>query len=178
VKSGMTETDTDNETLEISKSQRKRDAKELLDLARQMVSMTDSRLGSLPLDEELREAIEFARGISSHGAKKRQLMTVGKMLRQRDNEALLEAVQQMDQKTRQANARFHHIESWRDRLCAGSDQDLSELLAQVPTANAQTLRQLIRNARKEANLGKPPASARKLFKLLREMDEENPLPPL
>jgi len=174
----MIETNTENETVEISKSQLKREAKELLDLARQLVAMTDSGLKRLPLDEELREAIEFARSIKAHGAKKRQLMTVGKMLRQRDNQALLDAVQQSDQKTRQANARFHHIESWRDRLCGGNDQDLSELLAQTPDTNAQTLRQLIRNARKEAELGKPPASARKLFKLLREMDDENPLPPL
>jgi ribosome-associated protein len=174
----MIETDTENETLEISKSQRKRDAHELLDLAKQMVAMTESRLSGLPLDEELRAAIEFTRTIKAHGAKKRQLMTVGKMLRLRDNQALLEAVHQMDQKARQANARFHHIESWRDRLCEGGDQDLSELLAKVPAENAQALRQLIRNARKEARLDKPPASARKLFKLLREMDEENPLPPL
>jgi len=174
----MIETDTENETLEISKSQRKRDAHELLDLARQMVAMTDARLRALPLDEELLAAIEFARTIKAHGAKKRQLMTVGKMLRQRDNQALLDAVHQADQKTRQANARFHHIESWRDRLCDGGDQDLSELLAQVPGENAQALRQLIRNARKEARLNKPPTSARKLFKLLREMDEESPLPPL
>ena len=174
----MSETNTENETVEISKSQLKREAKELLDLARQLVAMTDSGLKRLPLDEELREAIEFARSIKAHGAKKRQLMTVGKMLRQRDNQALLEAVNQSSQKTRQANARFHHIESWRDRLCNGSDQDLSELLSQAPGANAQTLRQLVRNARNEARLGKPPVSARKLFKLLREMDEENPLPPL
>ena len=174
----MTETDTENETLEISKSQRKRDAHDLLDLARQMVTMTDAMLNSLPLDEELRDAIGFARSIKAHGAKKRQLMTVGKMLRQRDNQALLDAVRQSDQKARQANARFHHIESWRDRLCGGGDQELSELLAQVPGANAQTLRQLMRNAGKEASLGKPPASARKLFKLLRAMDDDNPLPPL
>jgi len=174
----MIETDTDNETLEISKSQRKRDAHELLDLAKQMVSMTESKLAGLPLDEELRDAIGFARSIKAHGAKKRQLMTVGKMLRQRDNQTLLDALHQEDHKARQANARFHHIESWRDRLCAGGDQDLSELLAQTPSENAQALRQLIRNARREAERGKPPASARKLFKLLREMDEESPLPPL
>jgi len=76
------------------------------------------------------------------------------------------------------NARFHHVETWRDRLLAGSDQVLSELLEQVPDANVQTLRQLIRNAKKEATLGKPPSSSRKLFKLLREMEAEKPLPPL
>ncbi len=105
-------------------------------------------------------------------------MTVGKMLRRRDNQELLDAVNNFDQKNRQTNARFHHIETWRDRLLEGSDQILSGLLEKVPDANVQSLRQLIRNAKKEATLGKPPASSRKLFKLLREMDAVQALPPL
>ena len=174
----MNESTTENETLEISKSQRKRDAQELVNLAKTMIAMTENRFKKLPLDEDLRSEVEFARSIKSHGARKRQLMTVGKMLRLRDNEDLLDAVNNVDQKNRQANARFHVVETWRDRLIEGSDQVLSELLEQVPGANVQTLRQLIRNAKKEAQLEKPPSSARKLFKLLREMDEDNRLPTL
>ena len=174
----MNELTTESEILEISKSQRKRDAQELVDLAKEMISMTENRFKKLPLDEELRSEIEFARSIKSHGARKRQLMTVGKMLRQRDNEELLDAINNVDLKNRQANARFHLIETWRDRLIEDSDQVLSELLEQTPTANVQTFRQLIRNAKKEARLGKPPSAARKLFKLLRETDEQSPLPPL
>ena len=174
----MNEPTTENETLEVSKSQRKREAHELLDLATQLISMPDSRLKKLPLDDELRSEVDFARNIRAHGARKRQLMTVGKMLRQRDNDDLLDAVNNIDQKNRRENARFHHIEAWRDHLVAGTDKELSELLDQSPGANAQTLRQLIRNAKKEARLEKPPAAARKLFKLLREMDADNPLPPL
>ena len=105
-------------------------------------------------------------------------MTVGKMLRRRDNEELLDAVNNMSQKTRQVNARFHLVEAWRDRLVEGSNEVLTELLEQTPDANVQTLRQLIRNAKKEAKLEKTPTSARKLFKLLREMDSGQPLPPL
>jgi len=174
----MSDSTTENETLEISKSQRKREAQELVDLAREIIAMTESRFKKLPMDEDLRSAIEFARSIKPHGARKRQLMTVGKMLRLRDNENLLDAVNNFDQENRQANARFHLIEAWRDRLIEGSDQVLSGLLEQVPAANVQTFRQMIRNAKKEASLGKPPSSSRKLFKLLRELDTQSPLPPL
>jgi len=174
----MNESITENETLEISKSQRKREANELLELAKVLVVMPESRLKRMPMEQDLRDALDFARAIKSHGARKRQLMTVGKMLRQRDNDELLDAVNSFDQKNRKVNERFHHIETWRDRLLEGSDQVLSELLEQAPDANAQSLRQLIRNAKKEATLGKPPMSSRKLFKLLREMDTEQPLPPL
>ena len=174
----MNESNTENDTLEISKSQRKRDAHELLDLAKKLISMPESRLKRMPMDDDLREEIEFARSIRAHGARKRQLMTVGKMLRKRDTEELIDAVNGIDQKNRRVNARFHHVEAWRDRLVEGTDQDLSELLEQSPDINVQTLRQLIRNAKKEAKLGKPPAASRKLFKLLRENDEQSPLPPL
>jgi ribosome-associated protein len=168
----------ETDTTEISKSQLKREAHELLDLAKNLVSMPEARLKKLPMDKDLREEVDFARSIRAHGARKRQLMTVGKMLRKRDNEQLLDAVNNVDQKNRKVNARFHHVEAWRDRLVEGSDRELSELLEQTSNANAQTLRQLIRNAKKEARLEKPPAAARKLFKLLRESDEQNPLPPL
>ena len=174
----MNEPSNKIETLEISKSQRKREAHELLDLAKKLISMPDARLKALPLDDDLREEVDFARNIRAHGARKRQLMTIGKMLRQRDNDELLDAVNNVDQKNRQIHARFHHIEAWRDRLIEGSDQDLTELLEQTPDINVQTLRQLIRNAKKEVKLGKSPAAARKLFKLLRETDEQNRLPPL
>ena len=174
----MIESIPENETLEISKSQRKRDAKELVSLAKEMISMTENRFKKLPLDEDLRSELEFARSIKAHGARKRQLMTVGKMLRQRDNQELLDAVYNIDQKNRKANARFHQIEAWRDRLIEGDNQVLSEFLEQSPDANVQNLRQLIRNAKKEIAMGKPPSASRKLFKLLRELDAEQPLPPV
>jgi ribosome-associated protein len=63
-------------------------------------------------------------------------------------------------------------------LVEGNNEVLTELLEQTPDANVQTLRQLIRNAKKEAKLEKPTTSSRKLFKLLREMDSRQPLPPL
>lgn len=175
---GKNEITPENNTLEVSKSQRKRDAHELLDLGKKLISMPESRLKRMPMDDELREEIEFARAIRSNGARKRQMMTVGKMLRLRDNETLIDAVNDVNQKNRQENARFHHIEAWRNRLIEGNNETLSGLIEQTPTINAQTLRQLIRNANKEAKSGKPPSASRKLFKLLRDADQQTPLPAL
>jgi len=166
------------DTDEVSKSQRKRDANELLDLGKLLISMPDSRLARMPLDDDLRREINFARNIRAHGAKKRQIMTVGKMLRLREVDELLEAVQDLNDKDRKLNARHHHVEAWRDVLITGSEQVLTDLLEKAPDLNAQTMRQLIRNARKEAGISKPPASARKLFRMLREADEQNRLPAL
>ena len=174
----MNESSPENNVKEVSKSQLKREANEILELAKKLLAMPEPILQGLPLDPDLREEVDFARSIRAHGARKRQLMTVAKFLRNRDNEQLLDAVNNLDQKNRQMNVRFHHIEAWRDRLLEGNDRDLSGLLDNCPGINVQTLRQLIRNAKKEAKLGKPPAAARKLFKFLRETDVESPLPPL
>jgi ribosome-associated protein len=174
----MNKSSTKNDVLEISKSQRKREAHELLELAKKLISMPEAILNSLPMDQDLRDAVDFARSIRAHGARKRQLMTVGKMLRKRDSGPLTDAVNNIDQKNRQENVRFHQLEAWRDRLIEDSDQALSELLKHSPDINVQILRQLIRNAQKEIKLGKPPTAARKLFKLLRDTDAKSPLPPL
>jgi ribosome-associated protein len=174
----MNESSSENDTLEISKSQRKREANELLKLAKKLISMPESRLKGMPMDQDLRDEVAFARSIRPHGARKRQLMTVGKMLRRLDTGTLMDVVNDIDQKNRKVHARFHLIEAWRDRLIEGDKEVLSELMEQNPAINPQMLRQLIRNSNKQARLGKPPTATRKLFKLLRETDEQTPLPPL
>src|SRR6056300_391711 len=97
----MNKSSTKNDVLEISKSQRKREAHELLELAKKLISMPEAILNSLPMDQDLRDAVDFARSIRAHGARKRQLMTVGKMLRKRDSGPLTDAVNNIDQKNRQ-----------------------------------------------------------------------------
>ena len=169
---------TENDTVEISKSQRKREAHEMLELARKLVAMPTAALPGLPLDAELRREVAFARDIRAHGARKRQLMTVAKILRNRDSSDILQAVNEADQRERRINARQHHIEAWRDCLINGNDRHLSALLGHDPVTDVQVLRQLIRNAKRESRLGKPPASARKLFRLLRDLEKLGPLPPL
>ncbi|MFR1025036.1 MAG: DUF615 domain-containing protein [Parasutterella sp.] len=46
------------------------------------------------------------------------------------------------------------------------DAALTKFIAQFPDVNVQEVRQLIRNARKEAEGNKPPKSARALYKLI------------
>jgi ribosome-associated protein len=162
----------------VSKSQRRRDALELKSLARDLIAMSPSQLARLPLDEDLRAAIAEARRIHSHGAGKRQLQFVAKLLRRSDPEPIVEALDALENDSRQLTARQHRAEAWRDHLLAGGDPAVSDLLRQRPGADAQAIRQCIRKARAEADRDKPPSAARALFRLLREMDESEALPPL
>lgn len=162
----------------VSKSQRKRDAQALFHLGRELCEMPEALLLALPLDDELLDALREARSIRSHGARKRQLKFVAGLLDRRDRSALLEALERQQTAARELTARQHRSEAWRDLLVASGDEALAALFEQRPDTDRQALRQLVRNAQAEARRGRPPAAARKLFRLLRDLDEQRPLPPV
>jgi ribosome-associated protein len=160
-----------------SKSQRRRDALETRALAARLIALGPADLARLPLEPELQRAIAEAAAIRSHGARKRQLQFVAKLLRKTDAEPIDTALQALGSEARQLTARHHRCESWRDRLLEDGDTALGALLDRRHDVDAQTIRQLVRNARQESARGKPPAAARRLFRALRELDEVAPLPP-
>lgn len=160
-----------------SKSQRKRDARALFELGRDLVRLDNASLERLPLDAGLRDAVLQARRIKSHIAHKRQLQFIARLLRATDPTPLQEALDLMQNEARLHTARQHRIEDWRDRLLAEGDEALQPLVAYCEAGELQLLRQLIRNAKKESERGKPPAAARKLFRLLRDIDAREALPP-
>jgi len=159
-----------------SKSQRRREALEIKSLAARLIGLRPALLAQVPLDDRVGAAISEAHRIRSHGARKRQLLFVAKLLRNTDPEPIAQALQDLEQAARQSGARQHRAEAWRDCLLAGGDSALGELLHQRHDSDAQLIRQLIRKARQESDRGRPPAAARALFRALREMDEREPLP--
>jgi ribosome-associated protein len=161
----------------VSKSQRRREALEAKTLAARLIALNPGELAGLPLDQPQLNAIAEARRIRSNVARKRQLQYVAKLLRRADLEPVLAALENREQEARRSVARHHRVEEWRDHLLQAGDSALSELLDQRPGADGQELRQHLRRARQEAARGRPPAAARRLFRLLRDMDEAAPLPP-
>jgi ribosome-associated protein len=168
-----------DETAELaSKSQRRRDALEVKSLASRLIALSPALLAQVPLDEPLRAAIGDARSIRSNVARKRQLQFVAKLLRRGDPDPIRQALEAFGADARQLSGRQHRAEAWRDHLLETGDSAISELLRQRHDVDAQPLRQLMRKARQETDAGRPPAAARALFRLLREMDELEPLPPI
>jgi ribosome-associated protein len=161
----------------VSKSQRRRDALEVKSLGANLIALPPARLAAIEMDEDLRAAITEAGRIRSNVARKRQLQYVAKLLRRVDTEPILRALDDMDNEARQLTARQHRSEAWRDRLLETGDAALAGLMRERTDTDAQAIRQLLRNARNEAARGKPPAAARALFRLLRDMDEAEALPP-
>ena len=161
----------------VSKSQRRRDALETKSLASELIKLSPARLDSVPLEDAVRTAVMEARQIRSNVARKRQLQYVAKLLRRSEPEPILQALEEFGGEARQLTGRQHRTEAWRDFLLESGDHAVAVLIKQRRDANSQAIRTLIRNANKEASLGKPPASARSLFRVLRELDESEPLPP-
>ncbi|GAB4289320.1 MAG: ribosome biogenesis factor YjgA [Thiohalomonadaceae bacterium] len=161
--------DFDDEDIGPSKSQRKRDAHELLDLGAALVELAPQQLAEIPLAEEVLAAVKEARSITTHGARKRQLKYLGKLLRQADDAPIREALERLQGRHALTVAHHHQCERWRDRLIAEGDAALTELLDEFPHADRQQLRQLMRAAQTEQAKDKPPQSARALFRALREL---------
>ena len=151
-----------------SKSQRKRDVEALQDLGRDLSRLSKDQLKKMALPENLLVALLEYQRITSHSAMRRQMQFIGKVMREIEEvDAIVEQLAALRGESAAAKAEFHAIERWRERLLADDDA-LTEWLNRHPDSDAQQLRQLIRNARKEAEQGKPPKSSRELFRLLRD----------
>lgn len=160
------------EFLSPSRSQQRREALEVLDLARRLSEMTPTQVARLPVPETLIPHIDETRRITSHVAHKRQLQYLAKQMRREDDEtleAIRDAMDANGHAAREEAAMLHRAEQWRDRLIADGDAALAELLVAFPQADRQHLRQLARNAHEERLKNKPPHAYRELFRELREM---------
>ena len=167
----MSEMYDDDFSGEKSKTQVKRELQALQDLGERLTTLKPELLSKLPLSDALRKALDDAPKHKAHIARKRHIQYIGKLMRSADVEAITTLIDQLDASTRQYNERFHALERWRDLLLTGSDEALNNFISHYPDADAQHLRQLLRQAQHEAAQSKPPAAARKVFKYIRELDE-------
>ncbi len=160
------------EFLSPSRSQQRRDALEVLELAEKLASLTPTQLARLPIPEDLLPHLEHTRKITAHIARKRQLAFLAKQMRREDDEALEAIRDALDEDgvaARREVAAMHRVEAWRERLLADGDAALAELLEEHPAADRQHLRQLVRNANEEKLRNKPPRAFRELFRELRTL---------
>ena len=157
---------------DISRSENRRQALEVLALGEQLVGLTPAQLAKLPIPEDLMPHIEYTKRITSHGARKRQLAFLAKQMRRESDEtlqAIRDVLDASSEVSRREVAQMHRVEQWRERLLSQGDAALAELIAQFPDADRQQLRTLVRNALAEKARNKPPRAFRELFQVLREL---------
>jgi ribosome-associated protein len=133
-----------------SKSMLKRASHALQDLGEDLVAMPDARLASIEMPERLRDALDAWKTTRSFEGKRRQMQYIGKVLRLVDAEPLREAVASFKLGHARNALALHECEAWRVRLLDDEKQALTEWMAEYPDTDVQQLRNLIRQARKDA----------------------------
>ncbi len=153
---------------EPSRSAKKRAAKAVEDLARQLADLPESDWSRLPVTGDLREDIRRARETRGHGARKRQIKHLAGVLRRCEEEqqelrAHLEGIDQVQLEEKQL---FHQLETLRDRLCDAElfSEALNEAVRRWPLLDSAALTRLAR----AVHSGGDRRAFREIFRRLRE----------
>ena len=156
-----------------SKTQLKAEADEKQALGEALLTLRADLMARLDLPEKLIDAIAQAKKITNFEGKRRQMQFIGKLMRPLDTEPIRAAIDEQKNGSAQLTLALHLAEQWRDKLIA-SDDALGDWLNQHPDTDAQQLRALMRQARKDAKpekAGEAPRhgkSYREIFQLVRE----------
>ncbi len=166
---------------EISRTDLKRESAELQKLGESLMGLRADLFEPLGLPEKLVEALRDAARITNFEGKRRQMQFVGKLMRKLEDEQLaaIRTALEVQQRGSAADTlALHEAERWRDDLIA-RDEALSAWLERFPDTDAQQLRSLVRQARKDkpapdqdaVSRGLAPRqsrSYREVFQLVRE----------
>lgn len=158
-----------------SKTKQKEAMHALRDLGAELVELSVGQLKRIELPENIRDAVREAQKITAHGARRRQLQYLGKLMRSVDEEPIRAGLALLRGESGAETARLHRLERLRERLLA-DDSVLTEIATTWPQVDLQHLRQLRRNALKEHEAGKPPKSYRAIFQVLKELDGDTAKP--
>ena len=153
-----------------SKTKIKEAMHELQDLGAELIELSVGQLKKINLPDNLLDAVRECQKISSHGARRRQMLYIGKLMRNIDDAPIREGLAMIRGDSAAENARLHRLERMRNRLLE-DEAVLSEIATAWPGVDLQHLRQLRRNALKEQETNKPPKNFRAIFQMLQDLDK-------
>jgi len=100
---------------QVSRSEKKRQFKQVEMAARECVALSDADLGRLGVSDEVRQALALCR-TTKGGALKRQIKFVAKLLRHEDVAVVLHFLKQKKGSKLEEERLFHDAEHWRDQV--------------------------------------------------------------
>lgn len=152
-----------------NKTRIKQEIAAMFELGEKISGLTLAQIQSLDLPEQIQKGVIQAADMPPKGARKRLLKYIAGQLYKIDAAPIIEKIARFEHKSAHAVREHHIAERWRDRLLKEGNDALTELIDDYPDADRQHLRQLLRNAQKESATGKPPRSARQLYKYLKSL---------
>ena len=162
----MSSRDDDTRTArQIARSKQRRAGDRSAALANTLMKLPEAKLKKLELDDDMREAIDRARAVTAHIARRRAERTLAGDLRRFENLGEVEEQIVRVEQTGSADVRqFHLAEQWRARLIDEGEAALAEF----PGVDDE-LPRLIAAARRERDTGRPPGAARALFRHITQL---------
>ena len=156
-----------------SKSQKKQNAKDITDLGNQLAQLSEAQLSALPYPE-IEAAIKEYKRITKGNARKRQMLYIGKLLRQVDLTAIEDLIDRYDSSSDAHRLLIHQFESWRLRLLASDPLVITELGERYSALDRQALRTIVRDAQAEQAVaeGTSTKAYRKLFQHLKRLHDQ------
>jgi ribosome-associated protein len=164
-------------SVDMSKTDLKKHSDHLQSLGESLLTlrsdlMTRLREQNEGIDDKLLDALAEARRITNFEGRRRQMQFIGKLMRKLDEDTVA-AIEAALEEQRKPSARetlaLHQAEQWRDRLIA-DDGALTDWMQAAPDTDVQTLRALIRQARKDAQgVTERPGEALRHGKAYREI---------
>ena len=142
-----------------SKTQLKAEADEKQALGEALLTLRADLMARLDLPDKLLDAVKDARKITNFEGRRRQMQFIGKLMRPLDPDPIREAINEQLNGSAQLTLQLHLAEQWRDKLVLDDDA-LGAWLTEHPATDAQQLRALIRQARKDYKPEKPGAAPR------------------
>lgn len=163
-------TEDDFESLEgrASKTEQKKAVQRMAALGERLAELNPKQIKNLPVEERLIEALEDVRLITSHEARRRQFLRIGKLLRNEDEAIILSYLtpQQGAKKTAQ-------LQRWVDRMIAQGDPAIKEFMKAHNAAEHHPIRQHILRIQRDITKQLPEeqvaASKLKLFNYIQQV---------
>ncbi|PWQ95242.1 ribosome biogenesis factor YjgA [Leucothrix arctica] len=148
----------------------KRELDHIQAVLKRMIALPQGYFDQVPMSDDLRENLVLARRIE-RAALQRHIRYMSGRTENEDLDLMILTMDRLAHPAVMATEKLHRAEEWRDKLIAGDNNLITELVGLLPGCDVQYLRQLIRNANAEAKKSKPPKSARLLYKYLHDLDE-------
>jgi len=152
-----------------SRAAKKRSMDELLKLVMYLIELSQGDFEALGLPEEFKDHLNEARKVKAHGARRRQIRYVVQKLASNDIETIKSKIAGMKEQRDKQIKNFHIIESLRDRVLAGGDDIIQEVMERFPGADRQQLRNLQRAAQKEKVPGTNIKTTKAMFRYLQQL---------
>jgi len=150
-----------------SKTTKKHEHHELQKLGEALLTISEDKLVSFELNEELFNAIKLGKKIRSHGALRRQKQLIGKLMKHQDPEPIRNKLYALNKDSNHEKEIFKHTEKWREILLNEGNKGLDKYYKLVGPEN-ESIKIVLHELESINQENRTTQLKRQLFKLIHE----------